>query len=169
MLPGAGTQPSASVQPSHRAPAAVLRIAAPSDLRAHSTDPAHERHQATWPGRPEPLPANPPWYSMFQGRPGYCRPASARDLSLHRLKTVCRSLEPLLMLSVPRSRQQSVSRHPSQSPVAHRPSIARYISVHIYWGVNIYYQYAKYKACTILHIDFGICILFCMLMHIYAK
>ncbi len=36
-------------------------------------------------------------------------------------------------------------------------------------GVYIYYQYAKYEACTILHIDFGVCILFCILMHICAK
>ncbi len=45
------------------------------------------------------------------------------------------------------------------------------------WAVHhdIYYQYAKYDSepcqCTILHIDFGVCIfkLFCILMHIYAK
>ncbi len=28
------------------------------------------------------------------------------------------------------------------------------------WAVHIYYQYAKSEQCTILHIDFGVCILF---------
>ncbi len=41
------------------------------------------------------------------------------------------------------------------------------------WAVHIiYYQYANlnYEPCTILHIDFGVCILFCILMpHIYAR
>ncbi len=37
------------------------------------------------------------------------------------------------------------------------------------WAVHIYYQYAKYEPCTILHIDFGVCISSCILLHIYAK
>ena len=37
------------------------------------------------------------------------------------------------------------------------------------WAVHIYYQYAKSEQCTILHIDFGLCILFCILQHIYAE
>ncbi len=37
------------------------------------------------------------------------------------------------------------------------------------WAVNIYYQYAKSEQCTILHIDFGVCILFCILKDIYAE
>jgi hypothetical protein len=37
------------------------------------------------------------------------------------------------------------------------------------WAVHIYYQYAKSEQCTILHIDFGLCILFCILLHIYAE
>ncbi len=37
------------------------------------------------------------------------------------------------------------------------------------WEVHKYYQYAKYEPCNILHIDFGVCILFCILLHIYAK
>jgi hypothetical protein len=37
------------------------------------------------------------------------------------------------------------------------------------WAVHIYYQYAKSEQCTILHIDFGVCILFCILKDIYAE
>jgi hypothetical protein len=37
------------------------------------------------------------------------------------------------------------------------------------WAVHIYYQYAKSEHCTILHIVFGVCILFCILKDIYAE
>ncbi len=37
------------------------------------------------------------------------------------------------------------------------------------WAVHMYYKYAKSEPCTILHIDFGVCILFCMLKDIYAE
>jgi hypothetical protein len=32
------------------------------------------------------------------------------------------------------------------------------------WGVHIYYQYAEYGQCTPLHIGFGVCIFFCILV-----
>jgi hypothetical protein len=37
------------------------------------------------------------------------------------------------------------------------------------WAVHIYYQYAKSEHGTIMHIVFGVCILFCILKDIYAE
>ena len=36
-------------------------------------------------------------------------------------------------------------------------------------AVHIYYQYAKSEHGTIIHIVFGVCILFCILKDIYAE
>ncbi len=37
------------------------------------------------------------------------------------------------------------------------------------WAVHIYYQRAKSEQCTIPHINFGVCLLFCILKDIYAE
>ena len=140
-LPDAGPELEAfSLRPAcpNERPAAVLHITTHSELRARPTLPAtdSERHtESELRARPiQPRHAND-CERPGPGRPGAtssdprfrCGPAAAGPrvlgLPVTRYDLGPGALVPRLALSVPRSRRRSDSRHPSQFPVAHRPSV----------------------------------------------
>jgi hypothetical protein len=61
---------------------------------------------------------------------------------------------------------ERLRRHSAGGPAARRQNL-KFPSAK--WAVHIYYQYAKSEHCTILHIVFGVCILFCIFKDISAE
>ncbi len=121
----------------------------------------------------------------WPGWPGHGTTCSSNLLVVNvyrhvRVCTMCATVPRIYNAIVPWRPRTSLSHHASDDSVSDSTSVyihhdfskssATWKSL-CQWGVHIYYWYAKYGPCTILHIDFGVqvCILFCILLHIYVK